>query len=62
MSGVSAQQPRWKRALSATEGLMGEAIGQLYVEKYFPETSKQYMLELVENLRNALGKHIIDEQ
>ena len=60
MSGVSAQQPRWKRALSATEGLMGEAIGQLYVEKYFPETSKQYMLELVENLRNALGKHIIE--
>ena len=60
MSGVSAQQPRWKRALSATEGHMGEAIGQLYVEKYFPETSKQYMLELVENLRNALGKHIIE--
>ena len=60
MSGVSAQQPRWKRALSATEGLMGEAIGQLYVEKYFPESSKQYMLELVENLRNALGKHIIE--
>ena len=60
MSGVSAQQPRWKRALSATEGLMGEAIGQLYVEKYFPESSKKYMLELVENLRNALGKHIIE--
>lgn len=60
MSGVVAQQPRWKRALSATEGLMGEAIGQLYVEKYFPESSKKYMLELVENLRNALGKHIIE--
>lgn len=60
MSGVTAQQPRWKRALAATEGLMGEAVGQLYVEKYFPESSKQYMLELVENLRNALGKHIIE--
>ncbi len=60
MSCVSAQQPRWKRALSATESLMGEAIGQLYVEKYFPESSKKYMLELVENLRNALGKHIIE--
>lgn len=60
MSGVSAQQPRWKRALATAEGLMGEAIGQLYVERYFPETSKQYMLELVENLRNALGKHIIE--
>lgn len=60
MSGVQQQRPRWKRALGATEGALGEAIGQLYVEKYFPETSKQYMLGLVENLRNALGKHIIN--
>ncbi len=60
MSGVAAKQPRWKHALATAEGLMGEAIGQLYVERYFPESSKQYMLELVENLRNALGKHIIE--
>ena len=60
MSGVAAKQPRWKHALATAEGLMGEAIGQLYVEKYFPESSKQYMLEMVENLRNALGKHIIE--
>jgi len=60
MSGVQQMRPRWKRALSATEGSMGEAIGQLYVEKYFPESSKQYMLGLVENLRTALGKHIIN--
>jgi len=60
MSGVEQQRPRWKRALSATENAMGEAVGQLYVEKYFPETSKQYMLDLVENLRVALGKHIIN--
>ena len=58
MSGVQQQRPRWKRALGATEGAMGEAVGQLYVEKYFPETSKKYMLDLVENLRVALGKHI----
>ena len=58
MSGVQEQRPRWKRALSATEGAMGEAVGQLYVEKYFPESSKKYMLELVENLRTALGEHI----
>lgn len=58
MSGVQQQRPRWKRALGATEGAMGEAVGQLYVEKYFPESSKKYMLELVENLRVALGKHI----
>ncbi len=60
MSGVEQQRPRWKRALSATEGALGEAIGELYVEKYFPESSKAYMLDLVENLRTALGKHIIN--
>ena len=60
VSGVKEQRPRWKRALSATEGTMGEAIGQLYVEKYFPESSKEYMVGLVENLRTALGKHIIN--
>ena len=58
VSGVKEQRPRWKRALGATEDALGEAIGQLYVEKYFPESSKQYMLELVENLRAALGVHI----
>lgn len=60
VSGVEQQRPRWKRALGATEGAMGEAIGQLYVEKYFPASSKEYMLNLVENLRRALGKHIIN--
>jgi len=60
MSGVSQQRPRWKRALGATEGAMGEAVGELYVEKYFPQSSKDYMLGLVENLRTALGKHIIN--
>lgn len=60
LSGVEQQRPRWKRALGATEGVLGEAIGELYVERYFPESSKAYMLELVENLRTALGKHIIN--
>ena len=58
MSGVQQQRPRWKKALGAVEGVMGEGIGQLYVEKYFPEENKQYMKNLVENLRVALGKHI----
>ncbi|MBP3304057.1 MAG: M13 family metallopeptidase [Muribaculaceae bacterium] len=57
-SGVQELRPLWKRSLGATEGALGEAIGQLYVEKYFPQSSKDYMLGLVENLRNALGKHI----
>lgn len=60
MSGVESQLPRWKRVLGATEGRLGEAVGELYVEKYFPESSKKYMEGLVENLRNALGKHIIN--
>ena len=60
MSGVQQQRPRWKKALGAVEGAMGEGIGELYVEKYFPESSKEYMVGLVENLRTALGKHIIN--
>ena len=60
MSGVKQQRPRWKRSLATAEDLLGEAVGQLYVEKYFPESSKEQMLELVNNLKHALGKHIID--
>ena len=59
MSGVQQMQPRWKRVQGTVEGLMGEAVGELYVSQYFPESSKIYMEGLVENLRNALGKHII---
>lgn len=59
MSGVEEQSPRWKRALGAVESVLGEGIGELYVAEYFPQSSKDYMEELVENLRNALGKHII---
>lgn len=59
MSGVQQMRPRWKRAQGVTENIFGEGIGRLYVEEYFPESSKQYMIGLVENLRNALGKHII---
>ena len=59
-SGVQEQRPLWKRALGVPDSYMGEAIGRLYVEKYFPESSKQKMLDLVGNLRVALGKHIIN--
>ena len=59
-SGVKQMRPRWKRALGTADGYMGEAIGQLYVEEFFPESSKEKMLELVGNLRKALGKHIIN--
>ncbi len=60
MSGVQQQRPRWKKSLGTVEGLLGEGIGQLYVAEYFPESSKKYMEGLVENLRNSLGKHIIN--
>lgn len=60
LSGVQQQRPRWKKSLSTVEGVMGEGIGQLYVEQYFPESSKLYMEGLVENLRKALGKHIMN--
>lgn len=58
VSGVQQLQPRWKRALSVPNNLLGEAVGQLYVEKHFPQSSKNKMLELVDNLKIALGQHI----
>lgn len=61
MSGRQEQQPMWKRATALVSGLMGEAIGQLYVEKYFPAAAKERMEKLVANLQTALGQRI-DEQ
>lgn len=58
LSGVKQQQPRWKRALSVPNGMMGEALGELYVAKYFPPEAKAKMLTLVGNLQKALGQHI----
>jgi putative endopeptidase len=58
LSGVKQDRPRWKRAVSLVSGALGEAIGKLYVEKYFPESSKQRMLTLVHNLQTALAERI----
>ena len=58
MSGAQEQRPRWKRAMSVPNSLLGEAVGQMYVERYFPASSKEMMVNLVENLRTALGQHI----
>ena len=58
MSGVQQDRPRWKRAVSLVSGTMGEAIGKLYVEKHFPESSKLRMIELVKNLQTALSQRI----
>ena len=58
MSGRQEDRPRWKRAVAATEGALGEAVGQLYVEKYFPAEAKERMVQLVKNLQIALGERI----
>lgn len=58
MSGQQEQKPRWKRAMSVPNGTLGEAVGEMYVAKYFPEKDKERMMELVKNLQTALGQHI----
>lgn len=58
MAGQQEQQPLWKRAISTINGTMGEALGEMYVQKYFPPQSKERMLKLVSNLQTALGEHI----
>jgi predicted metalloendopeptidase len=54
MTGVTEQEPRWKRVVTTIDGSVGEALGQLYVEKYFPPAAKARALELVANVRAAM--------
>lgn len=58
MSGAKEDRPRWKRAISNIDYALGEALGQMYVEKYFPAAAKERMLHLVKNLQTALGERI----
>jgi len=58
LQGVPAQRERWKRATSLVSGQMGEALGHVYVDHYFPASSKAQMLALVGNLKTALGARI----
>ena len=58
MAGVQQQEPRWKRALRATEGSLGEVLGQLYVEKFFPPEAKARMQQLVKSEQDALAERI----
>ena len=58
MAGIQEHKPRWKRAMSVPNGVLGEAVGKMYVERYFPESSKKKMLKIVKNLQTALGEHI----
>ncbi len=58
LSGAEEQEPRWKRAISATQGQLGEVLGELYVQRYFPPESKAAMDDLVANLRKALAQSL----
>ena len=58
LSGRKEMQPRWKRAVSSVNGVLGEAVGQMYTEKYFPAAAKERMVKLVSNLQKALGERI----
>ena len=59
ISGRQEQQPRWKRAISIVNGSLGEAVGEMYVKKYFPAEAKERMINLVKNLQVALGERIM---
>ncbi len=58
MSGSKELRPRWRRSIDAVNGALGEAVGQLYVQKYFPPQAKERMLKLVENITVSLGERV----
>lgn len=58
LSGRQVNQPRWKRAVNSVNGMLGELVGEMYVEKYFPAAAKERMVKLVKNLQTALGERI----
>ncbi len=58
LNGQPQQRERWKRAVAAVNGSLGEAVGQVYVQRHFPPAAKAQMLELVENMRTAYGQRI----
>ena len=58
LSGSKERQPRWKRALGFPNSLLGEAVGEIYVNKYFAHGSKEKMMKLINELRKSLAAHI----
>jgi putative endopeptidase len=58
LSGQQVNRPRWKRVLSATNGVMGEAVGQIYVAKYFPPEAKERAKKIVETLKISMGESL----
>ncbi len=62
LQGQEEQRPRWKRAIATVEEQLGEQLGALYVERYFPPESKAAMDELVANLRKALAESLAENE
>ncbi|EKE85307.1 M13 family metallopeptidase [Idiomarina xiamenensis] len=58
LRGIPEQEPRWKRAVDATDDVLGEVLGQVYVKEYFPPRAKAQMEELIENLRKSYAASI----
>ena len=58
LSGAEKQRDRWKRAVGATSGALGDAVGRLYVERYFPASAKAQAQAMVKNIVAAFGKRI----
>ena len=58
LSGRKQDHPAWRRATSQVENFMGQALGKMYVEKYFPAAAKERMVKLIKNLQIALGERI----
>lgn len=61
MAGKKEDHPLWRRATQQLESQMGQALGRIYVKKYFPASSKERMTQLVKNLQIALGERIADQ-
>jgi Predicted metalloendopeptidase len=58
LTGTPEQEPRWQRGVNLVNGLIGELVGKIYVEKHFPPEAKQRMNVMIENLRGAYGDSI----
>ncbi len=58
LSGKTKMKERWKRIVEVTSNLLGEAVGKIYVAKYFPPEAKTQMVELVKNLKSTMKEHI----
>lgn len=62
ISGRKQDYERWKKATTIVENVLGEALGKIYCERYFPESSKTRMKEIIDNLQKSLGERIMEQE